>query len=94
MRLLTLWSEHNLTINIFFQQKAKYKTSWMHPPSKHWHLIDCVIARCSDIRGVLITHAMRGAECWTDHHMIMTKVHMKVLPLADARAQWDPIRLH
>ncbi|KAJ4942915.1 hypothetical protein JOQ06_005427, partial [Pogonophryne albipinna] len=49
------------------QQKAKYKTSWMHPRSKHWHLIDYVIVRRSDIRDVHITRAMRGAECWTDH---------------------------
>lgn len=81
MRLLTLCSEHNLTIaNTIFQQKTKYKTSWMHPRSKHWHLIDYVIVRRSDIRDVLITRAMRGAECWTDHRMIVTKVHMKVRP--------------
>lgn len=32
IRLLSLCSEHNLTkTNTIFQQKAKYKTSWMHP---------------------------------------------------------------
>ncbi|KAJ4935851.1 hypothetical protein JOQ06_017378, partial [Pogonophryne albipinna] len=81
LRLLNLCSEHNLTItNTIFQQKAKYKTSWMHPRSKHWHLIDYVIVRRSDIRDVHITRAMRGAECWTDHRLIMAKVHMKVRP--------------
>ncbi|KAJ4918209.1 hypothetical protein JOQ06_023050 [Pogonophryne albipinna] len=81
LRLLTLCSEHNLTItNTIFQQKAKYKTSWMHPRSKHWHLIDYVIVRRSDIRDVHITRAMRGAECWTDHRLIMAKVHMQVRP--------------
>ncbi|KAJ4935415.1 hypothetical protein JOQ06_016948, partial [Pogonophryne albipinna] len=58
-------------------QKAKYKTSWMHPRSKHWHLIDYVIVRRSDIRDVHITRAMRGAECWTDLRLIMAKVHMQ-----------------
>ena len=81
MRLLTLCSEHNLTItNTIFQQKAKYKTSWMHPRSKHWHLIDYIIVRRSDIKDVYITRAMRGAECWTDHRLIMAKVHMQVRP--------------
>ena len=80
-RLLTLCSEHNLTItNTIFQQKTKYKTSWMHPRSKHWHLIDYVIVRRYDIKDVLICRAMRGAECWTDHRMIMAKVHMSVRP--------------
>ncbi|KAI4825265.1 hypothetical protein KUCAC02_020952, partial [Chaenocephalus aceratus] len=81
LRLLTLCSEHNLTItNTIFQQKAKYKTLWMHPRSKHWYLIDYVIVRRSDIRNVHITRAMRGAECWTDHRLIMAKVHMQVRP--------------
>ncbi|KAI4807948.1 hypothetical protein KUCAC02_027720, partial [Chaenocephalus aceratus] len=81
LRLLTLCSEHNLTItNTIFQQKAKYKTSWMHPRSKHWHLIDYVIVRRSDIRDVHVTRAMRGAECWTDYRLIMAKVHMQVRP--------------
>ena len=81
MRLLTLCSEHNLTVtNTIFQQKAKYKTSWMHPRSKHWHLIDYIIVRRSDIKDVLITRAMRGAECWTDHRLIVATVHMQVRP--------------
>lgn len=30
--LLTLCSEHDITVtNTIFQQKAKYKTPWMHP---------------------------------------------------------------
>ncbi|KAJ8402590.1 hypothetical protein AAFF_G00366730 [Aldrovandia affinis] len=50
----------------------------MHPRSKHWHLIDYVIVRCADINDVLLTRAMRGAECCTGHCMIMTKLHIKV----------------
>lgn len=51
MTLLTLCAKNNLTIaNTILQQKAKYKTSQTHPCSKHWHLIDYVIVRCSDDR--------------------------------------------
>jgi len=79
MRLLTLCSEHNLTItNTIFQQKAKYKTSRMHPCSKHWHMIDFIMVRRNDIKDVFITRAMRGAECWTDHRMIVAKLNMEV----------------
>ncbi|KAJ7417867.1 craniofacial development protein 2-like protein [Willisornis vidua] len=38
--LLKLCAEHQLTItNTIFQQKDSLKTTWMHPQSKHWHLI-------------------------------------------------------
>lgn len=81
MGLLALCSEHNLTsTNIIFQQKNKNRPSWMHPRSKHWHLIVIVIVRRCDIT-VLITQSMRNAECWTDHRMIMAKVCITVCPL-------------
>lgn len=75
MRLLSLCAEHDLTItNTIFQQKNKYKAPWMHPPSKQWHLLDYVIMRPKDIKDVHITCAMRGADCWTDHSMIISKL--------------------
>lgn len=44
IRLLSQCSEQDLTItHTIFQQKNKYKASWMHPRSKHWHLIDYAI---------------------------------------------------
>ncbi|KAJ4947020.1 hypothetical protein JOQ06_009062 [Pogonophryne albipinna] len=60
--LLTKCSEHNLVItNTLFRQKTKFKTSWMHPRSKLWHLIDYVIVRSKDRRDVLNTRAMTSA---------------------------------
>ena len=53
LRLLTLCSEFSLTItNTIFHMKNRYKTSWMHPRSKHWHLLDYVIVRQCDIKFV------------------------------------------
>lgn len=81
LRLLTLCAAHDLTItNTVFQQKDKYKTSWMHPRSKHWHLIDYVIVRRKDLKDVLHTRAMRGADCWTDHRLIRSKLRLTVRP--------------
>ena len=75
LRLLTLCSEFRLTItNTIFRMKNRYKTSWMHPRSKHWHLLDYVIVRQCDIKFVKKTSAIRGAECSTDHHLIASNI--------------------
>lgn len=81
LRLLTLCTEHNLTItNSLFQLPNKYKTSWMHPRSKQWHLIDYVIVRRTSISEVKITRAMRGADFSTDHRMILSKISLTIRP--------------
>ena len=69
--LLSFCAKNDLTItNTLFRQADKYKTRWMHPRSKQWHLIDYAICRRRDIRDIRITRAMRGAECWTDHRLV------------------------
>ena len=83
IRLLNLCSEFDLVItNTLFQQKNRYKTTWMHPRSKHWHLLDYVIVRRSDQRDVSITRAMRGAECWTDHRLVRSTMQLRIRPPA------------
>ncbi|KAI8440933.1 hypothetical protein MSG28_009230 [Choristoneura fumiferana] len=78
-RLLSLCAEFDLGItNTFFRLPNKYKTSWMHPRSKHWHLLDYIIVRRKDLRDVLITRAMRGALGWTDHHLIRSRMQLKL----------------
>ena len=59
-------AENDLTItNTLFRQADMYKTTWMHPRSKQWHLIDYVICRCRDIRDVRITRTTReGVGGW------------------------------
>ena len=73
--LLNLCSEFELVItNTMFQQKESRKTTWMHPRSKHWHMIDFIITRASDKSDIHSTRVMRGANCWTDHQMLRSKV--------------------
>ena len=44
--LLEFCTEQRLVItNTIFQQKNNLKTTWMYPRSKHWHLIDFILAR-------------------------------------------------
>ena len=81
LRLLTLCSEYRLVItNTLFQLKNKFKTSWQHPRSKHWHLLDYIIVRQADRKEVRVTRAMRGADCWTDHRMIRAKLTLELRP--------------
>uniref|UniRef100_H3AWN5 Endonuclease/exonuclease/phosphatase domain-containing protein n=1 Tax=Latimeria chalumnae TaxID=7897 RepID=H3AWN5_LATCH len=60
--LLSKCVAHDLVItNTIFRQRDGYKTTWQHPRSKQWHLLDYVIVRA---------RVMRGADdCWTDHRL-------------------------
>ncbi len=79
LRLLSLCAEHQLVItNTIFQMKNRFKTTWQHPRSKHWHLLDFVIVRQKDRQDVLTTRVMRGAECWTDHLMVRSNLLMSI----------------
>ena len=54
--LLRKCVEHDLLItNTVCRLPNKNKTSWMHPCSKHWHLIDYVIVRRTDSQDVRVT---------------------------------------
>ena len=47
--LLSKCAEHSLCItNTFFRMSVMYKTTWMYPISKHWHLTDLIIVRQRD----------------------------------------------
>ena len=80
--LLQSCAEHGLLItNTLFHLHTCNKTSWMHPQSKHWHLIDYVITRRRDLQDVRLTKAVCGAKCWTDHRLITTTLNICIQPL-------------
>jgi hypothetical protein len=79
--LLRMCAANDLLItNTIFRLPTRNKTTWMHPRSKHWHLIDYVIVRRRDRQDVRVTKAMCGADCWTDHRLVVSKVKFKVQP--------------
>jgi hypothetical protein len=98
--LLSKCTEHMLSItNTNFRQADKYKTTWMHPRSKQWHLIDYIIVRQRDLKDVRITRAMRGAECWTDHRLVRAVLQLHIAPTQRkspnvVRAAFNTARLH
>ena len=80
--LLETCTEHQLVItNTCFKHKDAHKHSWMHPRSKHWHLIDYIITRQRDLHDFLDTRAVRGANCSTDHIMIRSSTKLKIRSL-------------
>ena len=95
LRLLSLCSEFGLAItNTFFQLCDMHKTSWMHPRSKHWHLIDYVIVIRSSLNEVQITRAMRGAECSTDHLIIHSTLRLTVRPPPRRQKPMHKLNVH
>ena len=79
--LLETCAAHGLLItNTVFQLPNRNKTSWMHPRSKHWHLLDYVIVRQRDRQDVRVTKTMCGAECWTDHRLLISKMNLRITP--------------
>ncbi|KAF7248362.1 Craniofacial development protein 2 [Varanus komodoensis] len=79
--LLKKCAAHDLIItNTIFCLPTLKKTSWMHPHSKHWHLIDYVIVRRKDRQDVRVTKAMPSADCWTDHRLIISKLSLHIKP--------------
>jgi len=47
----------------------KYKTTWQHLRSKHWHVLDYIITRQRDVTEVHVTRAMQGSG-WLDAGLI------------------------
>ena len=93
--LLALCSEFELTVtNTMFKQKNERKTTWMNPRSKHWHMIDFIITRCPDKMDTHSTRAMRGANCWTDHQMLRSKVVFRIRQKHNRQGTNKPTKLN
>ena len=93
--LLALCSEFELTVtNTMFKQKDECKTTWMHPRSKHWHMIGFIIMRCRDKMDIHSTRAMRGANCWTDHQMLRWKVAFRIRQKHNRQGTNKPTKLN
>ncbi|XP_045101450.1 uncharacterized protein LOC123498409 [Portunus trituberculatus] len=79
--LLGLCAEHQLVVtNTIFQLPKRQKTTWRHPRSKHWHILDYVLTKARDRGDVRITRSMLGADdCWTDHRLLISRLSLTTL---------------
>nr|VZH93444.1 unnamed protein product [Spirometra erinaceieuropaei] len=79
--LLRTCAEHRLILtNIFFCLTERGKATWRHPRSRQWHLLDYVLVRRRDQRDVLVTKAIAGADGWTDHRLVISKMRIRLEP--------------
>nr|VZH90199.1 unnamed protein product [Spirometra erinaceieuropaei] len=79
--LLRTCAEHRFILtNTFFCLLEREKATWRHPQSRHWHLLDCIHVRRRDQRDVLVTKAIAGADGWTDHCLVISKMRIRLQP--------------
>ena len=92
--LIRKCAEHVLLIiNTVFRLPNRNKTPWTHPRLKHWHLIDYVIVRRTDRQYVRVTKTMCGADCWTDHRLVVSKLNLRIQPTRRPQGKTSPKRL-
>ena len=66
--------------NTIFHQADKYKTTWIYPRSKQWHLIEFVIVKQRDIQDMQIINAMHSAQCWMEHRLVTSILKLCIAP--------------
>nr|VZI07637.1 unnamed protein product [Spirometra erinaceieuropaei] len=92
--LLRTCAEHRLILtNTFFCLPEREKATWRHPRSRQWHLLDYVLVRRRDQRDVLVTKAIAGAEGWTDHHLVISKMRRRPQAVADDAATAENVSM-
>ncbi|XP_047120608.1 craniofacial development protein 2-like [Schistocerca piceifrons] len=73
-RLLELCTSLSLCItNTYSQNRDVHKVTWKHPRSGHWHQLDFIITRRSNLRHVLNPRIYHSTDCDTDHSLVVTK---------------------
>ncbi|BHF82266.1 hypothetical protein SprV_0802540300 [Sparganum proliferum] len=93
--LLRTCSEHRLIqTNTFFCLPEREKATWRHPRSRHWHLLDYVLVRRRSQQDVLVTKAIAGADGWTDHRLVISKMRIRLQPRRRPQGKRPPGKLN
>ncbi|BHF81836.1 hypothetical protein SprV_0802497000 [Sparganum proliferum] len=93
--LLRTCAEHRLILtNTFFCLPGREKATWRHPRSRQWHLLDYVLVRRRDQRDVLVTKAIAGADGWTDHRLVISKMRVRLQPRRRPQGKRPPGKLN
>nr|VZH90250.1 unnamed protein product [Spirometra erinaceieuropaei] len=85
--LLRTCAEHRLILTNTFCLPEREKATWRHPRSRQWHLLDYVLVRRRDQRDMLVTKAIAGADGWTDHRLVISKMRIRLQPRRRPQAQ-------
>ncbi|BHF75574.1 hypothetical protein SprV_0501867000 [Sparganum proliferum] len=70
------------------------KATWRHPRSRQWHLLDYVLVRRRGQRDVLVTKAIAGADGWTDHRLVISKMRIRLQPRRRPQGKRSPGKLN
>nr|VZI19876.1 unnamed protein product [Spirometra erinaceieuropaei] len=93
--LLRTCAEHRLMLtNTFFCLPEREKATWRHPRSRQWHLLDYVLVRRRDQRDVLVTKVIAGADGWTDHRLVISKMRIRLQPRRRPQGKRPPGKLN
>jgi len=77
-RLLELCAYHGLCVtNTFYNTKSHHRVSWRHPRSKHWHQLDLILTRRTQLNNFLVTRTFHSADCDTDHSLVCSKLRLQ-----------------
>ncbi|VDL94762.1 unnamed protein product [Schistocephalus solidus] len=77
--LLQTCAEHCLLLtNTFF--RLREKATWIQPRSRRWQLLDYVLVRRRKRQDVQVTKAIRDADGWTDHHLLIFQMSLRLQP--------------
>nr|VZI01739.1 unnamed protein product [Spirometra erinaceieuropaei] len=69
--------EHQLILtNTFFRHPMRKELTLMHRRSRKWHLLDYFLVRRQDLRDIMVTKAIPGADGWTDHRLVISKMRI------------------
>ncbi|VDM01541.1 unnamed protein product, partial [Schistocephalus solidus] len=79
--LLRACAEHRLLLtNTFFRLPMWEEATSMHPRSRRWQLLNYVLVRRRDRQDVLVTKAIRDADGWTDHRLVISQMRLRLQP--------------
>nr|VZI46851.1 unnamed protein product [Spirometra erinaceieuropaei] len=93
--LLRTCAEHRLILtSTFFCLPEREKATWRHPRSRQWHLLDYVLVRRRDQRDVLVTKEIAGADGWTDHRLVISKMRIRLQPRRRPQGKRPPGKLN
>ena len=77
-RLLELCAYHELCVtNSFYNTKPHHRVSWRHPRSKHWHQLDLILTRRTQLNNFLVTRTYHSADCDTDRSLVCSKLRLR-----------------
>ncbi|VDL96341.1 unnamed protein product [Schistocephalus solidus] len=66
------------------------KVTWVHPRSRHWHLLDYLLFQRQDRQDVLVTKAIPGANGKMDHHLVISKMRLRIQPRRRPQSKRPP----